>query len=78
LYSGDTEWVQSVWENYTKAVAFLEAKVNSDLGLMNVTLPEDWGRQAGGEFSTPGNALLYRVSYPPQHSYCDFHVYPRL
>ncbi|THH10640.1 hypothetical protein EW146_g8311 [Bondarzewia mesenterica] len=47
LYSGDVDWLQTVWVNYTKAVAFLENKVDNS-GLMNVTGLRDWGRQGGG------------------------------
>ncbi|KAF7321961.1 Six-hairpin glycosidase [Mycena kentingensis (nom. inval.)] len=61
LYSGDLEWVQGLWTNYTKAVAFLEAKVNATTGLMNVTGLRDWARQGGGGFNAEGNAILYRV-----------------
>ncbi|KAL4242799.1 alpha-L-rhamnosidase [Abortiporus biennis] len=60
LYSGDTQWLTTVWANYTKAVAFLEGKVDSS-GLMNITGLEDWARLAGGGHSSPGNALLYKV-----------------
>ncbi|KAJ7197058.1 Six-hairpin glycosidase [Mycena rebaudengoi] len=61
LYSGDTVWVQSIWSNYTKAVAFLEAKVDPSVGLMNVTGLRDWARLGGGGFNAEGNAILYRV-----------------
>ncbi|KAF7314962.1 Six-hairpin glycosidase [Mycena indigotica] len=61
LYSGDRVWLQTIWTNYTKAVAFLEAKVNSTNGLMNVTGLRDWARQGGGGFNAEGNAILYRV-----------------
>ncbi|CAL1697713.1 unnamed protein product [Somion occarium] len=60
LYSGDIAWIQNVWANYTKAVAFLERKVDSS-GLMNVTGLRDWARQGGGGHNAEGNALLYRV-----------------
>lgn len=61
LYSGDIVWLQSVWSNYTKAVQFLENKVDAS-GLMNVTGLRDWGRLWTGGHSSEGNALLYRVS----------------
>ncbi|RPD52570.1 Six-hairpin glycosidase [Lentinus tigrinus ALCF2SS1-6] len=60
LYSGDSEWLQTVWTNYTKAVAFLEGKVGPS-GLMNVTGLRDWARLGGGGINAEGNALLYRV-----------------
>ena len=61
LYTGDIEWLQNLWANYTKAVAFLEGKVDSS-GLMNVTGLRDWARLGGGGHNSEGNALLYRVS----------------
>ncbi|KAI8992817.1 Six-hairpin glycosidase [Trametes punicea] len=60
LYSGDSAWLQTVWANYTKAVAFLEGKVDSS-GLMNVTGLRDWARLGGGGHNAEGNALLYQV-----------------
>lgn len=60
LYSGDVDWLQSVWANYTKAVAFLEGKVDSS-GLMNVTGLRDWARLGGGGHNSEGNALLFQV-----------------
>ncbi|KAI1795457.1 Six-hairpin glycosidase [Ganoderma leucocontextum] len=60
LYSGDDAWLQTVWANYTKAVAFLEGKVGPE-GLMNVTGLRDWARLGGGGINAEGNALLYRV-----------------
>lgn len=61
MYSGDIEWLETVWANYTKAVAFLEGKVDST-GLMDVTGLRDWARQGGGGHNAEGNAILYKVS----------------
>ncbi|KAJ7118101.1 glycoside hydrolase family 78 protein [Mycena epipterygia] len=61
LYSGDIAWLENIWANYTKAVAFLEAKVDPTVGLMNVTGLRDWARLGGGGFNAEGNAILYRV-----------------
>ncbi|KAJ7743495.1 Six-hairpin glycosidase [Mycena maculata] len=61
LYSGDIEWLQTIWANYTKAVAFLENKVDPAVGLMNITGLRDWARQGGGGFNAEGNAIFYRV-----------------
>ncbi|THU84315.1 Six-hairpin glycosidase, partial [Dendrothele bispora CBS 962.96] len=60
LYSGDIEWIEEIWGNYTKAVAFLEGKVGS-VGLMNVTGLRDWARQGGGGINAEGNAILYKT-----------------
>ncbi|KAJ8522266.1 hypothetical protein ONZ45_g1136 [Pleurotus djamor] len=57
----DVEWLESIWSNYTKAVAFLEGKVDRKVGLMNVTGLRDWARLGGGGINSAGNALLYRV-----------------
>ncbi|KAJ7153315.1 Six-hairpin glycosidase [Mycena filopes] len=61
LYSGDLAWLQNIWSNYTKAAAFLEAKVDPKVGLMNVTGLRDWARVGGGGFNAEGNAILYRT-----------------
>ncbi|GLB45730.1 putative bacterial alpha-L-rhamnosidase 6 hairpin glycosidase domain [Lyophyllum shimeji] len=60
LFSGDTAWLQQAWTNYTKAVAFLEGKVDST-GLINITGLRDWARLGGGGYNAEGNALLYKV-----------------
>ena len=62
LYSNDTEFVQRVWTNYTKAVAFLENQVDST-GLMDVPIAfmNDWGRDGGSGHNSAANALLYQV-----------------
>lgn len=62
-YSGDLDWLQTIWTNYTKAVAFLEGKVDSS-GLMNITGLRDWARLGGGGHNAEGNALLYKVYAP--------------
>ncbi|KAH8101215.1 Six-hairpin glycosidase [Cristinia sonorae] len=60
LYTGDVDWLKVVWTNYTRAVAFLENKVDGT-GLMNVTGLRDWARLGGGGHNAEGNALLYKV-----------------
>lgn len=75
LYTGDVDWLQTVWTNYTRAVAYVVNKVDSS-GLMNVTGPIDWGRQGGGDHSSAGNTLLYRVRNSPlrrSRRYTDRH-----
>ena len=74
LFSGDTAWLQNVWSNYTKAVAFLEGKVDST-GLMNVTGLRDWARLGGGGYNVEGNAILYKVFLPLViHRLCIIHA----
>ncbi|KAH7922494.1 glycoside hydrolase family 78 protein [Leucogyrophana mollusca] len=60
LYSGDMDWLQTVWTNYTKAVAYVESKVDST-GLMNITGLRDWGRFGQGGHNAEGNAILYKL-----------------
>ncbi|CAK5263261.1 unnamed protein product, partial [Mycena citricolor] len=62
LYTGDLDFIKSVWANYTKAVGFLEGQVDLT-GLMNVSsaLSNDWGRASGAGHNSAANALLYRV-----------------
>ncbi|KAF8890923.1 Six-hairpin glycosidase [Infundibulicybe gibba] len=60
LYSGDTDWLHQIWTNYTKAVAFLEGKVDRT-GLINITGLRDWARLGGGGYNAEGNAILYRL-----------------
>ncbi|KAJ7450053.1 glycoside hydrolase family 78 protein [Mycena galericulata] len=62
LYTGDLAFVQSVWSNYTKAVAFLESQVD-ETGLADVpaAFENDWGRAGGAGHNSAFNALLYRL-----------------
>ncbi|KAF9019279.1 glycoside hydrolase family 78 protein [Hymenopellis radicata] len=61
LYTGDLEFIQNVWENYTFALSFLQSQVDST-GLMNVpqSFSNDWGRDGGAGHNSAANALLYR------------------
>lgn len=62
MYSGDLDLVQTVWTNYTRAVAFLESQADST-GMLNVTTyTKDWGRVGGGGHNSATNALAYKVS----------------
>ncbi|KAG6857688.1 hypothetical protein H0H87_004104 [Tephrocybe sp. NHM501043] len=62
LYTGDLDFVQQVWGNYTKALAFLEGQVDLT-GLMNVppSFSNDWGRDNGQGYNSAANAILYRA-----------------
>jgi hypothetical protein len=62
LYTGDINFVRTVWANYTKALAFLEGQVD-ETGLMNVpqAFSNDWGRDGGQGHNIAANVLLYRV-----------------
>lgn len=61
-YSGDIDFLKNFWPNYTKAVEFLDAKVDSSAGLLSATGAEDWGRLNSGGINAPANAIYYRVS----------------
>lgn len=60
LYSGDLAWMQNTWINYTKAVQYLENKVDGT-GLLNVTGLRDWGRLWQGGHNSEANAIFYKV-----------------
>ncbi|KAJ3569435.1 hypothetical protein NP233_g5042 [Leucocoprinus birnbaumii] len=62
LYTGDLDFVQTVWANYTKAIAFLQNQVD-ETGLMNVpqSFANDWGREGGQGHNSAANVLLYRA-----------------
>jgi hypothetical protein len=62
LYTGDIDFVHTVWTNYTKALAFLEGQVD-ETGLMNVpqAFSNDWGRDGGQGRNIAANVLLYQV-----------------
>ncbi|KAE9398819.1 Six-hairpin glycosidase [Gymnopus androsaceus JB14] len=62
LYTGDLDFVQQVWANYTFALAFLQSQVD-DTGLMNVPISfsNDWGRVGGQGHNSAANALLYET-----------------
>ncbi|KAF9444839.1 glycoside hydrolase family 78 protein [Macrolepiota fuliginosa MF-IS2] len=62
LYTGDIDFVRTVWVNYTRAIAFLESQVD-ETGLMNVPqeFSNDWGRDGGQGHNSAANVLLYRA-----------------
>jgi hypothetical protein len=57
-YSADRAWLDSVWENYTRAMRFIIAKIGSS-NLLNVTRTQDWARSGQGGENIQANALLY-------------------
>ncbi|KAF9040032.1 Six-hairpin glycosidase [Panaeolus papilionaceus] len=60
-YTGDLDWVRSIFANYTKAVQYLQGKVDDKTRLINVTGLRDWARLGGGGYNAEGSALLYQV-----------------
>ena len=61
LYSGDLDWVRSIWPKYKSGMAFIQAKVNGSHGLLNVTGTNDWARGGQGGENIAANAMLYRA-----------------
>ncbi|KAF9073409.1 glycoside hydrolase family 78 protein [Rhodocollybia butyracea] len=62
LYTGDLNFVEQVWANYTFALSFLQSQVD-ETGLMNVpvSFSNDWGRVDGQGHNSAANALLYQT-----------------
>ncbi|KAI8161151.1 hypothetical protein KHU50_008329 [Colletotrichum sp. SAR 10_65] len=60
LYTGDEEFMTSIWAKYLKAVANSRAKVNSK-GIMAVTGEKDWGRWTYSNERSSASMLLYRA-----------------
>ncbi|KAL5523451.1 hypothetical protein ACEPAG_7624 [Sanghuangporus baumii] len=60
IYTGDMSFLQDLWANYTKAVQFLENKVQPS-GLINITNRADWALVTRGGENSEGNALYYKV-----------------
>lgn len=69
LYTGDLDFVETVWTNYTRALGFLQSQVD-ETGLMNVPVAfsNDWGREGGQGHNSAANAILYQVTT------LDFHL----
>ena len=61
VYSGDLQFVEGLWSNYTRAMAYLAAKVDES-GLLYVTGTGDWGRLWMGGYNSEANAIYYQVS----------------
>ncbi|MFJ5992868.1 MGH1-like glycoside hydrolase domain-containing protein [Lentzea sp. NPDC092896] len=57
-YSADRAWLDSVWENYTRGMRFIIAKIGGN-NLLNVTQTQDWARSGQGGENIQANALLY-------------------
>ncbi|KAL5485523.1 hypothetical protein ACEPAI_8165 [Sanghuangporus weigelae] len=60
IYTGDKPFLQDLWANYTKAVQFLENKVQPS-GLFNITNRADWSLVTRGGENSEGNALYHKV-----------------
>lgn len=60
LYSRDLQFVEELWSNYTRAMAYLAAKVDES-GLLYVTGTGDWGRLWMGGYNSEANAIYHQV-----------------
>ncbi|KAI1263200.1 glycoside hydrolase family 78 protein [Xylariaceae sp. FL1019] len=62
LYSGDTDFLSSIWTKYVAAMDFITGKIDANNGLLDVTsIPADWGRLNSTAYVAPAQMLLYRV-----------------
>ena len=59
-YSHDKAWLDGVWSNYERALAYSLAEMGTD-GLMTVHSPSDWARTGQGGENLEANALLYET-----------------
>ena len=60
LYTGDTDFLLSHWDQYVLAMSFITAKID-DTSMLYVTGTADWGRLTQGGHNTEANMLMYRV-----------------
>ncbi|KAI4694496.1 hypothetical protein J4E81_006715 [Alternaria sp. BMP 2799] len=58
LYTGDMDYLKSLWDKYKFALSFSLSNIDSS-GLMNVTAPNDWLRFGMGGHNIEANAILY-------------------
>lgn len=71
LFSGDDEWLSTIWPNFTLAMSYVEGRVDST-GLMDVIGLRDWGRLGQGGHNAEANAILFKVTFIQRithHSY---------
>ncbi|KAL6709102.1 hypothetical protein ACN47E_001918 [Coniothyrium glycines] len=60
LYTGDIDYLSSLWDKYKLALAFSLSFID-DSGLANVTSPADWLRFGMGGHNIEANSILYYV-----------------
>ncbi|TAQ87104.1 hypothetical protein B7494_g4573 [Chlorociboria aeruginascens] len=60
LYTGDTDYLTSIWTRYQLGMSFITAKIDST-GMLDVTGTADWGRYTQGGHNTEANMLMYRT-----------------
>ena len=57
LYTNDTDFLNLHWQNYTRAMEYIYAKVNASSGLLNATGTRDWARWQTGFNNTEANVM---------------------
>jgi Bacterial alpha-L-rhamnosidase 6 hairpin glycosidase domain/Bacterial alpha-L-rhamnosidase C-terminal domain len=57
-YTADRAWLDSVWPRFTRAMTYINNKIDSS-NLLNVTNTADWARSGQGGLNLQANALLY-------------------
>ncbi|KAE9407353.1 Six-hairpin glycosidase [Gymnopus androsaceus JB14] len=60
LFSGDDEWLSTIWPNFTLAMSYIEGRVDSS-GLADIIGLRDWGRLGQGGHNAEANAILYKL-----------------
>jgi len=66
LFSGDIDFVQTLWPNYTLAIGYLAGRVDSS-GLVKVLGTRDWARLGQSGHNAATNALYNKVRDPHIH-----------
>ncbi|KAK0629208.1 Six-hairpin glycosidase-like protein [Bombardia bombarda] len=61
LYTNDTAFLNKNWARYLRAMTFINAKVQSPMGLLQVTGTRDWARWQTSGTMTQAQMILYRT-----------------
>ncbi|PYH41480.1 putative alpha-L-rhamnosidase B [Aspergillus saccharolyticus JOP 1030-1] len=61
LYTNDTDFLETNWAGYQKAMGYIYGKVTYESGLLNVTGTRDWARWQQGYNNTEAQMILYHT-----------------
>lgn len=62
LYSGDLDFIRTIWPKYVSAMDFITGRLDSSTGLLNIAgYNEDWGRFNTDDTSAAAQMLYYRT-----------------
>ncbi|OJK02868.1 hypothetical protein ASPACDRAFT_1864575 [Aspergillus aculeatus ATCC 16872] len=61
LYTNDTDFLETNWAGYQKAMEYIYGKVTYASGLLNVTGTRDWARWQQGYNNTEAQMILYHT-----------------